>query len=58
MKSRAIGVLLDRETAKIDALIDNVREAIDRQKERRIAVISATVMGKIDVPAPLDAGAN
>ncbi|HEX9814757.1 MAG TPA: restriction endonuclease subunit S, partial [Myxococcota bacterium] len=37
------------ETAKIDALIAKVREAIDRLKEFRTALISAAVTGKIDV---------
>jgi hypothetical protein len=40
---------LDRETAKIDALIAKVRDAIDRLKEFRTALISAAVTGKIDV---------
>ena len=41
--------ILDRETAKIDALITKVNEAIDRLKEYRTALISAAVSGKIDV---------
>ncbi len=40
---------LDRETAKLDALIAKVREAIERLKELRTALISAAVTGKIDV---------
>ena len=40
---------LDRETAKIDALVTRVQEAIDRLKELRTALISAAVTGKIDV---------
>lgn len=40
---------LDRETAKIDALAKRIRDAIDRLKELRIALISAAVTGKIDV---------
>jgi type I restriction enzyme S subunit len=40
---------LDLETAKIDALIAKVREAIERLKEYRTALISAAVTGKIDV---------
>ncbi len=40
---------LDRETAQIDALIAKVRQAIDRLKELRTALISAAVTGKIDV---------
>ena len=39
----------DRETAKIDALISKVRQAIDHLKEFRTALISAAVTGRIDV---------
>jgi type I restriction enzyme S subunit len=45
----AIAAFLDRETAKLDALIAKVREAINRLKELRTALISAAVTGKIDV---------
>ena len=48
-EQRAIAAFLDHETAKIDALVAKVREAIDRLKELRTALISATVTGKIDV---------
>jgi restriction endonuclease S subunit len=37
------------ETAKIDALITRVHDAIDHLKELRTALISAAVTGKIDV---------
>ena len=37
------------ETARIDALVAKVREAIERLKELRTALISAAVTGKIDV---------
>jgi len=40
---------LDRETAKIDALVKKVQEAVQRLKEYRTTLISATVTGKIDV---------
>ena len=40
---------LDREMAKIDALIAIIHEAIDRIKEYRSALISGAVTGKIDV---------
>ncbi len=40
---------LDRETTKLDALVAKVRDAIDRLKELRTALISAAVTGKIDV---------
>jgi type I restriction enzyme S subunit len=45
----AIAAFLDRETNKIDALIAKVREAIERLKEYRTALVSAAVTGKIDV---------
>ena len=48
-EQRAIAAFLDHETAQIDALVSKVREAIDRLKELRTALISAAVTGKIDV---------
>lgn len=45
----AIIAYLDQETAKIDALIAKVRQHIGKLRERRTAVISAAVTGKIDV---------
>ena len=45
----AIAAFLDRETAKINALVAKIHEAIDRLKELRTALISAAVTGKIDV---------
>jgi type I restriction enzyme S subunit len=48
-EQQAIAAFLDRETAKVDALIAKVREAIERLKELRTALISAAVTGKIDV---------
>lgn len=44
-----IVAFLDSETAKIDALITEAQQAIGLLKERRSALISATVTGKIDV---------
>ena len=44
-----IAAFLDCESAKLDALVDKVREAIERLKELRTALISAAVTGKIDV---------
>ena len=46
---RAIAAFLDRETAKIDALLTEAGSAIDLLKERRTALISAAVTGQIDV---------
>jgi type I restriction enzyme, S subunit len=48
-EQEAIAMFLDRETAKIDAMVAKVHEAIDRLKELRTALISAAVTGKIDV---------
>ena len=48
-EQRAIAAFLDRETAKIDALLAKVGSAIDRLNELRTALISAAVTGKIDV---------
>ena len=48
-EQRAIAAFLDSETAPINALMARVREAIDRFKELRTALISAAVTGKIDV---------
>ena len=48
-EQRAIVTYLDLETARIDSLIAKGREAIDRLKEYRTALISAAVTGKIDV---------
>jgi len=45
----AISAYLNREAGRIDALVAKVREAIDRLKELRTALISAAVTGKIDV---------
>lgn len=40
---------LDHETAELDAAIADAREAIALSRERRAALISAAVTGKIDV---------
>ena len=44
-----IAAFLDQETAKIDKLIDLQLQQIELLKERRTALISAAVTGKIDV---------
>ena len=49
VEQRAIVSFLDGETAKFDALIKKVREAIKRLNELRAALISAAVTGRIDV---------
>ncbi len=40
---------LDRGTARIDALVGKVREAIERLKEYRSGLITAAVTGRIDL---------
>lgn len=45
----AIATFLDRETGKIDALMQEADRGIELLKERRSALISAAVTGKIDV---------
>lgn len=44
-----IAAFLDRETARIDSLVDKTRQSIELLKERRSALIMAAVTGKIDV---------
>ena len=44
-----IAAFLTAETARLDALTAEVSRAIDLLKERRTALISAAVTGKIDV---------
>ncbi|MGH8294566.1 MAG: restriction endonuclease subunit S [Steroidobacteraceae bacterium] len=48
-EQNVIAAFLDRETGRIDALIAKIREAIERLKELRTALISGAVTGKIDV---------
>ena len=49
IEQREIALYLDRETAQVDALSAKSRQMIDVLKERRQALISAAVTGKIDV---------
>ena len=46
---KAIAAYLDLETAKLDALMAKVEDAIERLQEYRTVLITATVTGKIDV---------
>src|SRR5207249_11519407 len=48
-EQRAIADYLDRETAKIDKMIEKVEAAIEKLQEYRTALITAAVTGKIDV---------
>lgn len=44
-----IARFLERETARLDALVAKIRDAIERLNEFRTALISAAVTGKVDV---------
>ena len=48
-EQRAIADYLDRETTKIDHMIEKVEAAIQKLQEYRTALITAAVTGKIDV---------
>jgi len=48
-EQRRIAAYLERENAEIDAAVEDAKKSIDLSKERRAAVISAAVTGKIDV---------
>ena len=48
-EQRTLAALLDYHAMKIDALLSDIRRAIDCLKELRAALISAAVTGKIDV---------
>jgi type I restriction enzyme S subunit len=48
-EQKAIAAYLDRETAKLDALVAEAEGAIELLKERRSALITAAVTGKINV---------
>jgi type I restriction enzyme, S subunit len=45
----AIAAYLDMETAKLDALVEKMEEAVERLREYRTGLITAAVTGKIDV---------
>lgn len=48
-EQHAIANYLDRETTRIDRLVEKVETAIERLREYRSALITAAVTGKIDV---------
>jgi type I restriction enzyme, S subunit len=48
-EQNAIVSYLDRETAKLDQMVDKTESAIKRFQEYRTALITATVTGKIDI---------
>ena len=49
VEQRAIADYLDRETVKIDKMMEKVEAAIEKLQEYRTALITAAVTGKIDV---------
>jgi type I restriction enzyme S subunit len=51
VEQSALAVFLAEETARFDNLTAEAHRAIDLFQERRIALISAAVTGKIDVRA-------
>ena len=53
---RAIADFLDRETARIDSLIEKTKKSINRLKEYRSALITSAVTGQIDVSAHTRSG--
>jgi type I restriction enzyme, S subunit len=53
-EQEVISAFLDRETAKLETLIVETQRAINLLKERRTALISAAVTGKIDVRGLVD----
>ena len=53
-----IGAYLDEETAKLDALVGKVEEAVERLQEYRTALITAAVTGKIDVRGATSLGSK
>jgi type I restriction enzyme S subunit len=48
-EQKAIASYLDRESAKLDKLVEKVENTIERLQEYRTALITAAVTGKIDV---------
>jgi type I restriction enzyme S subunit len=50
-EQRAIAEYLDRETAKLDRMMEKVEAAIEKLQEYRTVLITAAVTGKIDVRA-------
>ena len=56
-EQREIASFIERETCRIDSRVAEVRRAIHLLKERRSALISAAVTGKIDVRNLVDAEA-
>jgi type I restriction enzyme, S subunit len=55
-EQRAIATDLDTETAKIDRLISETEDTITLMQERRLALISSVVTGKLQVPGFAEPG--
>ena len=55
-EQQAITAFLDRETARIDELVEKVQVSIDLLREYRSALITAAVTGKIDVREAVENG--
>ena len=53
-EQRRIADEIDRETAEIDSMLEDITKLRDLLAERRAAVISAAVTGQIDIPFSLD----
>ena len=58
VEQRAIADYLDRETNKIDRMVEKIEAAIERLQEYRTALITAAVTGKIDVRNVRHSGDN
>lgn len=50
-EQRSIADEIDRETAEIDSMLEDITKLRDLLAERRAAMISAAVTGQIDIPA-------
>ena len=57
-EQRTIADYLDRETAKLDRLMEKVAAAIEKLQEYRTALITAAVTGKIDVRGLADSAVS
>lgn len=57
-EQEVIADFLDREAARIDGLLCEVENAIERLQEYRTALITATVTGRIDVRDAATAAAD
>jgi type I restriction enzyme S subunit len=49
LEQKAIVDYFDRETGKIDTLVQKIETAVEKLREYRVSLISSVVTGKIDV---------